>query len=406
MYSPLEGLLGADELQRLKGQAQNTGLINLGAALLAGSAPSLTPTSLGGIVGRAAPAYQQGYEQTFDTTLSNIIKGNQVKEMLRKQQEAEQIKKVLASAAVPQYQTSQAVVPEGQTLYDDMGQLTYGATPEQKKLVGMTYDMKSVIPTLQALGRFDLLKDIGESQKAIRQSGLMSDTQAPSPFAPYMMAQNPQVRQLAKTYDQGFRSGVIDEETAYKRNESLARMEDNFLSRQESRADRALTREQGKKPTENERLSAGFAQRMEFSEQKASELENKYAQDMLTKGSQANVPYPTVGMSVAGSLPLIGGYARSKVASDEQALYRQAQENWVRANLRKESGAAIPPDEMDAEIATYFPTAGELSNPKIIAQKRQARQVTMDAMRKNAGVAYEPFNMAKFFKDNELEGRK
>jgi hypothetical protein len=227
----------------------------------------------------------------------------------------------------------------------------------------------------------------------------MGDGQAPSPFAPYLQATNPAVRQLATQLQSGFERGIIDEETAYKRIEPLAKMEESYVQKTEKAAE-------GKKPTVDEQKASGFAQRMEFSEQKIQELENNYAQDMLTKGSKANVPYPTVGMSIAGSLPFVGDYARSKASSDEQALYRQAQENWVRANLRKESGAVIGADEMEREIQTYFPTAGELSNPKIIAQKRQARQVTMDAMRKNAGVAYEPFNMSRFLKDNELEGRK
>jgi hypothetical protein len=323
-----------------------------------------------------------GYQGSMDRSLNEMLKGTQISEMIRKQNEAKQIKSVLAGAATPTY--------------------TYGAGEEgaTKTMSGMTYDMKSVIPTLQALGRFDLIKDIGESQKAIRQSGLMSGgEQAPSPFAPYLQATSPAVRQLALQLQSGFERGIIDEETAYKRIEPLAKMEEAFVARGDKQAE-------GKKPTEAERLSSGFAQRMEFSEQKIKELENQYAEDMLTKGNKANVPYPTVGMSIAGSLPFVGSYARSKASSDEQALYRQAQENWVRANLRKESGAVIGADEMDREIQTYFPTAGELSNPKIIAQKSLARQVTMDAMRKNAGNAYQPFDMSRFVKDNNLEPRK
>jgi hypothetical protein len=387
--NPLAQLLGQDQMQQAESKALNMGALNAIAQLLSMSGAQARPVGTGQAIGQALLGGVGGYQSTMDRTLNDMLKTTQISEMLRKQKEAEQIKSVLASAAKPVYeQTPASPTYEGED-YAMGGQ----------KLTGMTYDMKSVIPTLQALGRFDLIKDIGESQKTLRQSGIMGDGQAPSPFAPYLNATNPAVRQLATQLQSGFERGIIDEETAYKRLDPLAKMEESYVAKLEKKVE-------GKKPTENERLSAGFAQRMEFSEGKIKELENKYAQDMLTKGSKAEVPYPTVGMSIAGSLPFIGGYARSKAASDEQALYRQAQENWVRANLRKESGAAIPPDEMDAEIATYFPTAGELSNPRIIAQKSQARQVTMDAMRKNAGVAYEPFDMSKFFKDNALEGRK
>lgn len=379
--NPLAQLLGQEQYGQAQNEAMNIGALNAIAQLLSMSGAQARPVGTGQAIGQALLGGYQGYQGAMDKTLKDMLAATQVSEMIRKQKEAQQIKSVLASAARPQY--------------------TYGAGEEgaTKELTGMTYDMKSVVPTLQALGRFDLIKDIGESQKVLRQSGIMGDGQAPSPFAPYLQATNPAVRQLATQLQSGFERGIIDEETAYKRIEPLAKMEESYIAKSEKAAE-------GKKPTVDEQKASGFAQRMEFSEEKIKELEDKYAQDMLTKGSKANVPYPTVGMSIAGSLPFVGDFARSKVASDEQALYRQAQENWVRANLRKESGAVIGADEMDKEIQTYFPTAAELSNPKIIAQKSQARRVTMDAMRTNAGNAYKPFNMSKFLQDNGLEEKK
>lgn len=387
--NPLAQLLGQEQLQQAESKALNMGALNAIAQLLSMSGAQARPVGTGQALGQALLGGVGGYQSTMDRTLNDMLKTTQISEMLRKQKESEQIKAVLASAAKPVYeQTPASPTYEGED-YAMGGQ----------KLTGMTYDMKSVIPTLQALGRFDLIKDIGESQKTLRQSGIMGDGQAPSPFAPYIQATNPAVRQLATQLQSGFERGIIDEETAYKRIEPLAKMEESYIAKSEKAAE-------GKKPTEGERLSAGFAQRMEFSEQKIQQLENKYAEDMLTKGSKAVNPYPTVGMSLAGSIPFVGDFARSKAASDEQALYRQAQENWVRANLRKESGAVIGADEMNKEIQTYFPTAAELNNPRIIAQKSQARQVTMDAMRTNAGNAYKPFNMSKFLQDNGLEEKK
>lgn len=387
--NPLAQLLGQEQMQSAESKALNMGALNAIAQLLSMSGAQARPVGTGQAIGQALLGGYSGYQSSMDKTLGDLLKTTQISEMVRKQKEAEQIKQVLASAAKPVYeQTPASPTYEGED-YAMGGQ----------KMVGMTYDMKSVIPTLQALGRFDLIKDIGESQKTLRQSGIMGDGQTPSPFAPYLNATNPAVRQLAGQLQVGFERGIIDEETAYKRLDPLAKMEESYVAKSEKVAE-------GKKPTESEKLSAGFAKRMEFSEEKIKELEDKYAQDMLTKGSKANVPYPTVGMSIAGSLPFVGDFARSKAASDEQALYRQAQENWVRANLRKESGAAIGADEMEKEIQTYFPTAAELSNPKIIAQKSQARKVTMDAMRTNAGNAYQPFNMSKFLQDNGLEGKK
>lgn len=80
-----------------------------------------------------------------------------------------------------------------------------------------------------------------------------------------------------------------------------------------------------------------------------------------------------------------GGEVLNPLATDEGQQYRQAQNNWVRANLRKESGAAIGKDEMEQERRTYFPIPGD--SPAVIAQKARARQVTERGMRSAAGGA-------------------
>jgi len=58
--------------------------------------------------------------------------------------------------------------------------------------------------------------------------------------------------------------------------------------------------------------------------------------------------------------------------SPEGQKYRQAQEDWVRAKLRKESGAVIADEEMAREITTYFPQPGDSKD--VIQQKQMARE--------------------------------
>jgi hypothetical protein len=76
--------------------------------------------------------------------------------------------------------------------------------------------------------------------------------------------------------------------------------------------------------------------------------------------------------------------AAAKEFTPEKAQqFRQAQENWVTANLRQESGAAIGKDEMEKDIAKWFPQPGE---PKsVIEQKAAARKVAERAMVVQAG---------------------
>ena len=400
-----EGLLSEDDMSSLRNQALASGLLGAGAAFSRAGAPSLMPQ--GGGFSEALQGFQGGYQGTVDSALQNMLKATQVQELVRKQKEAQQLRQLYASAATPKYQT----IPGAQTpIPSDVG-FEYPAVtqaPATQKLVGYDYDLAKIIPMLQASGNFGAIKDIAESTKALRQSGLMGGGQAPSPFAAYTQATSPQVRALATQLEQGFKTGVIDEETAYKRLDSLARMEDSFVSRQiasgermdarqAAAAERADRRLEGGKPTESEQKAAGFSQRMELSNQLINDLENK----LIAQGQEPNIMLPTATSQAIGSVPFVGDYARTKFTSTEQQQYRQAQENWVRANLRKESGAVIGADEMNAEIKTYFPQPGEM--PEVVAQKNIARQVTQEAMKTAAGKSYKPFDMKQFKKDRGLE---
>ena len=400
-----EGLLSEDDMSSLRLQSLASGLLGAGAAFSRAGAPSLMPQGSG--FSEALQGFQGGYQGQLDSALQNMLKATQVQELVRKQKEAQQLRQLYASAATPKYQT----IPGAQTpIPSDVG-FEYPAVtqaPATQKLVGYDYDLSKIIPQLQASGNFAAIKDIAESTKALRQSGLMGGGQAPSPFAAYTQAASPQVRALATQLEQGFKTGVIDEETAYKRLDSLARMEDSFVSRQiasgermdarqAAAAERELRRAEGGKPTEAEQKAAGFSQRMELSNQLITDLENKIA----AKGEEPNIMLPTATSQAIGSIPFVGDYARTRFTSTEQQQYRQAQENWVRANLRKESGAVIGADEMNAEIRNYFPQPGEF--PESIAQKQLARQVTQEAMKTAAGKSYVPFDIKKFKKDRGLE---
>ena len=244
--------------------------------------------------------------------------------------------------------------------------------------------------SLQALmaipGGMEYVRGLAETQGALRKAGLTTQTgEAPSPFATYTIAQNPEVRKLAETYDKAFKSGTIDEETAYKRIESLGKMEESYIARQEAKEERRLTREEGRaersaareekrmEGTEGQRTSAGYAERMVMA-------------DNITKQLPASA-LPTVGTAVAGGVPLIGGYIQRRVMSPEQQLYKQAADDWIRAKLRKESGAVIGEEEMSREYETYFPQPGD--TPDVIKQKEQARSTATQAMIKNAGAVFQ-----------------
>lgn len=73
--------------------------------------------------------------------------------------------------------------------------------------------------------------------------------------------------------------------------------------------------------------------------------------------------------------------------SPEYQNYRQAAMQWVRAKLRKESGAAISDAEFEGEFNTYFPQYGD--GPQVIAQKNAARAEAQRGMEAESRGAYE-----------------
>jgi hypothetical protein len=131
----------------------------------------------------------------------------------------------------------------------------------------------------------------------------------------------------------------------------------------------------GGTPTEGQSNAAGYAQRMELAES----IINR-----LPAGSQ-----PGAGTRIAEAVPFIGGALARGVQPAATQQYDQAAQDWIRAKLRKESGAAIGVDEMKQEFATYFPQVND--TPEKIAQKAEARRVATLGMQKSAGRAYEPY---------------
>jgi hypothetical protein len=131
----------------------------------------------------------------------------------------------------------------------------------------------------------------------------------------------------------------------------------------------------GGKPTEGETNAAGFAQRMELAQSIIGGL---------PAGSQPGAMTRTLE-----AIPFLGGVAARSGQSADTQKFDQAAQDWIRAKLRKESGAAIGVDEARQEYATYFPMVGDTAEK--IAQKAEARRVVTLGMQKAAGKSYEPY---------------
>jgi hypothetical protein len=97
----LGGLLGEDELKRLQGQAQSQSNLGMAAALLQAGAPSRTPGGGALAIAQGLQQGQQLYKQALGQGLQEKMAAMQVGEQLRKQQEAEAVRKFLPSLIQP-----------------------------------------------------------------------------------------------------------------------------------------------------------------------------------------------------------------------------------------------------------------------------------------------------------------
>lgn len=82
----------------------------------------------------------------------------------------------------------------------------------------------------------------------------------------------------------------------------------------------------------------------------------------------------------------IGDFVGYNLNSPEYQKVKQAQENFVNATLRLESGAVINEDEFKRAAKQYFPQPGD--SAAVIAQKRQNREAQIAGFAREAGPAY------------------
>jgi len=137
------------------------------------------------------------------------------------------------------------------------------------------------------------------------------------------------------------------------------------------------------KPTEGETNAAGFASRMVA----ANAITSKLASGNVPKTIEAiSGVIPLIGKAIPEIIPEgIGGL------SSERRQYLQAANNFIRANLRKESGAAIGVDEWTAEFINYFPQYND--DAQTIKQKEIFRNILTQNMVAAGGKSYKAPNM-------------
>lgn len=125
-----------------------------------------------------------------------------------------------------------------------------------------------------------------------------------------------------------------------------------------------------KPPTEDQSKAGNFARRMELAMSDIAELEaGGYDRASSESAARSSRFTPNI------------------LNTKEGQRYSNAERNFASANLRKESGAVITPDEMRQQEELYFPRHGD--TPETIAQKARNRAQAFEGMKAVAGPLFD-----------------
>ena len=402
------GLLGEDELNRVRQQAQQQALQNTALALLQAGAPSRTPGNEALAIAQGLAGGQQAYKQTMQEGLQNKMQQMQIQDYQRKQQEAlaQRTRQEQMRQMFPQIFT-QTVTPEERTMYgeaaqvvrDDEGNLLPGAqiTPAQRQI--------SVDPNkLQALAMLsnDPLAAYSQIAKLVpdlRKAGFVGGMQQENPFSVFSKDETipAPLRAVAAQYERSFATGQIDQDTADKRLAELGQrvqsaqqfaqtqagiegqrefanqlqrelkdlkaqgMEDSKRFKDLSAQNTAALLELRRAQEANKPETFSYAQKKEFDVVTRANEEARVAADSASIASRA-IPLVSqayggrpeaVLKSVAGA---VGISTEAKDAND--ALERL--KNQLAVKTPKFSGPTS-----NADAARYDKAVGDLSNPSV-----------------------------------------
>jgi hypothetical protein len=142
-------------------------------------------------------------------------------------------------------------------------------------------------------------------------------------------------------------------------------------------------------------------------------VEEAKAGGFFSRATKANEIYekmgvgaPSFGREVAKSV-LPDSWVNKFTPSQRQQA-EAAERDFIMATLRYESGAAIPPEELESQRKTYFPIPGD--TPETIALKAELRRNAIDSLNIGAGVAADRANAfqtatdrGQFFAEPQVE---
>jgi len=398
------GLLGEDELSRLRQQAQEQGTLNTAMALLQAGAPSRTPGGGALAIAQGLQQGQQAYRQALNQGLQEKMVGLQLGEQMRKLNESQRMREMFPQI----FQVTQT--PEQLTMYgkptegvirDDEGNLMPGGgvTPAQRtinvdtnKLLALTSMSSNPLETLTAMSK--LVPDL-------RKAGFTGGMQGmENPFSVYANDPSvpPALRQVAANYQQSYARGLIDQETADKRLADLGARVQSAQQFEISQADTAANRKfmQGiasqqaatqstladlrQQQEANKPEQFSYSQKKEFDAITAARDEAKKAEANASLAVRA-APLLTqayggpIEAGIKGVAGAIGIGSEAKDANDRLATLSQT----LAVQAPKFGGPTS-----DADAKRYDKAVGDLANPKVALKAKQEALKDIDYLGKKS----------------------
>jgi hypothetical protein len=398
------GLLGEDELSRLRQQAQEQGTLNTAMALLQAGAPSRTPGGGALAIAQGLQQGQKAYREALNQGLQEKMVGLQLGEQMRKMNESQRMREmfphIFQVTQTPEQLTMYGKPTEG-VIRDDEGNLMPGGgvTPAQRtinvdtnKLLALTSMSSNPLETLTAMSK--LVPDL-------RKAGFTGGTQGmENPFSVYANDPSvpPALRQVAANYQQSYARGLIDQETADKRLGELGARVQSAQQFQQSQAALASNREfmQGiagqnaatqatladlrKQAEENKPEQFSYSQKKEFDAITAARDEAKKAEANASLAVRA-APLLTqayggpIEAGIKGVAGAIGIGSEAKDANDRLATLSQT----LAVQAPKFGGPTS-----DADAKRYDKAVGDLANPKVALKAKQEALKDIDYLGKKA----------------------
>ena len=386
------GLLGMspEDIQRSRDDAQAQALYALAGRLFQGG-------NTGASIAQGLQAGQQTYKANMQSALQEQLQNAQLQEMLKKKQDEQLAKQLFMRGYKP-------AVAGVESMPVEEGGRYLGESPAVAAKTAR-FDIASVAPELIALGDVGQAKlktalelqkamsgetfKLGEGEKQYQRNPLTGEVTEVAAGAPKEKPLHYQdVGDAIVAYDskgkEVFRQkkgrapeGPVNFQTV-ETDQGLMAFNPRTMQMSPILGANGEPLTKGTKPTEAETNAAGFANRMIA----ANEITSKLATGNKPKfGEAALSVIPLIGDKIPEVIPKgIGGL------SDERRQYLQAANNFIRANLRKESGAAIGVDEWKQEFINYFPQYND--DEQTIKNKEMFRNILTQNMKAAGGKSF------------------